>query len=52
VVDLFLRQICAFFIIELASRRVFHLALCSPPTDDWVAQQLREATPYGLIHAS
>ena len=48
VVDLFFRQIYAFFIIELGSRQVVHFAVSSHPTDDWVAQQLREATPYGL----
>jgi transposase InsO family protein len=48
VIDLFFRQIYAFFIIELASRRVVHFGVTSHPTDGWVAQQLREATPYGL----
>jgi transposase InsO family protein len=48
VIDLFFRQIYAFFIIELASRRVVHLGVTSHPTDAWVAQQLREAAPYGL----
>ena len=48
VIDLFFRQIYAFFIIELASRRVVHFGVTSHPTDAWVAQQLREATPYGL----
>jgi len=48
VIDLFFRQIYAFYIIELASRRVVHLGVSSHPTDAWVAQQLREATPYGL----
>jgi hypothetical protein len=47
VIDLFFRQISAFFIIELGSRRVVHLGVTSHPTDAWVAQQLREATPYG-----
>jgi len=48
VIDLFFRQIYAFFIIEPASRRVVHFGVTSHPTDAWVAQQLREATPYGL----
>ena len=48
VFDLFFRQIYAFFIIELASRRVVHLGVTSHPTDAWMARQLREATPYGL----
>jgi len=48
VIDLFFRQIYAFFIIELGSRRVVHCGVTSHPTDTWVAQQLREATPYSL----
>jgi transposase InsO family protein len=48
VIDLFFRQIYAFFIIELGSRRVVHCGVASRPTDAWVAQQLREATPFGL----
>jgi putative transposase len=45
--DLFLRSLFAFFIIELKSRRVIHVGVTGSPTDSWVAQQLREATPYG-----
>ena len=37
----------AFFVIELATRRVVHVGATRHPTDAWVAQQLREATPYG-----
>ena len=47
VIDLFFRQVYAFFIIELGSRRVVHFAVTAHPTNSWVAQQLREATPYG-----
>jgi putative transposase len=47
VIDLFFRQVYLFFIIELSSRRVVHFAVTAHPTDAWVAQQLREATPYG-----
>ncbi len=45
--DLLFRQIYAFFVVELASRRVVHVAVTRHPTDAWVAQQLREATPFG-----
>jgi transposase InsO family protein len=45
VTDLLFRQIYAYFIIELATRRVVHMAITRHPTDAWVAQQLREATP-------
>ena len=48
VIDLFFRQIYAFFIIDLGSRRVVHCGVTSHPTDAWVAPQLREATPFGL----
>jgi putative transposase len=47
VSDLFFRSLFAFFIIELKSRKVVHVGVTRSPTDPWVAQQLREATPYG-----
>jgi putative transposase len=47
VTDLFFRPLFAFFIIELKSRKVIHMNVTRSPTDLWVAQQLREATPYG-----
>jgi putative transposase len=47
VTDLFFRSLFAFFIIELKSRKVIHVAVTRHPTDAWVAQQLREATPFG-----
>jgi putative transposase len=47
VTDLFFRPLFAFFLIELKSRRVMHVNVTRSPTDLWVAQQLREATPYG-----
>jgi putative transposase len=47
VSDLFFRPLFAFFLIELKSRKVIHVGVTQSPTDSWVAQQLREATPYG-----
>jgi putative transposase len=47
VIDLLFRTVYVFFIIELGSRRVVHFGVTRQPTDAWVAQQLREATPYG-----
>jgi putative transposase len=47
VTDLFFRPLFAFFLIELKSRKVIHVGVARSPTDAWVAQQLREATPYG-----
>jgi putative transposase len=49
VTDLFFRPLYAFFIIEHKSRRVIHMGVTRPPADPWVAQQLREATPYGQV---
>jgi len=46
VVDLGFRPLFAFCIIELATRRVVHVGATRHPTDAWVAQQLREATPF------
>jgi putative transposase len=46
VTDVFFRPLFAFFIIELATRRVVHVGATRHPTDAWVAQQLRGATPF------
>src|SRR5260370_22339864 len=37
----------AFSLIELTLRKVIHVHVTRSPTDVWVAQQLRDATPYG-----
>jgi transposase InsO family protein len=55
VTDLFFRPLFAFFLTELKTRKDIHVGVTCAPTDAWVAQQLREATPYGhapkyLIH--
>jgi transposase InsO family protein len=47
VTDLFFRPLFAFFVVELKSRKVIHVGVTRSPTDAWVAQHLREATPYG-----
>jgi putative transposase len=41
------RALFAFVIVELGSRRVAHVEVTSHPTHAWVAQQVREATPFG-----
>jgi transposase InsO family protein len=46
VTDLLFRPLFAFFVVELASRRVIHAGVTRHPTDAWVAQQLREAAPF------
>ena len=48
VTDLLFRPLYAFFVLALGSRRVVHVGVTRHPTDAWVAQQLREATPFGL----
>jgi putative transposase len=55
ITDLCCRSLVAFVMVEHASRRVVHVGVTRHPTDAWVAQQLREATPFGtaprfLIH--
>jgi len=47
VIDLGFRALFAFFIVDLDSRRVVHVGVTRHPTDAWIAQQLREATPFG-----
>ncbi len=47
LIDLLFRPLFAFFLVEIGSRRVVHVGVTRHPTDAWVAQQLREATPYG-----
>ena len=47
VYALLFRPMFAFFIVELGSRRVVHVGVTRAPSDAWVAQQLREATPFG-----
>ena len=43
--DLFFRTLFVFVIIELDSRLLVRFGVTSNPTDAWVAQRLREATP-------
>jgi putative transposase len=46
VPDLLFRHLFCFFLVEVGSRHVVHVAVTRHPTDQWVAQQLREATPF------
>jgi putative transposase len=45
--DILFRQVYAFFIVHLGSRRVVYTAACRNPTQEWTAQQLRNATMDG-----
>ena len=47
VTDLLFRPLYAFVVVALGSRRVVHVGVTRHPTAAWVAQQLREATPFG-----
>ena len=44
--DAWFRPLFAFVIIRHGSREIVHVNVTRSPTDAWVAQQLREATPY------
>jgi putative transposase len=46
VVTLFFKTIHAFMIVHHDSRRVVHVGVTEHPTDEWIAQQLRDATPF------
>jgi putative transposase len=45
--DWMFRQWYIFVLMELKTRRIIHTGVTKYPTDGWVAQQLREATPWG-----
>ena len=45
--DLLFRPIYIFIVIAHQTREIMHTAVTRHPTDEWVAQQLREATPWG-----
>ena len=44
--DIWFRPIFAFFIVDVGSRKVVHLGVTRSPSATWVAQQLRNATPF------
>ena len=43
--DWLFRQWYVFAVMELKTRRIVHTGITAYPTDEWTAQQLREATP-------
>jgi len=47
VYDWLFRQWYIFVVLELKTRRIAHIGVTQFPTDEWTAQQLREATPWG-----
>jgi hypothetical protein len=40
--------IFAFFVVDLGSRQVVHVGVTREPSSTWVAQQMRNATPFGV----
>ncbi len=46
VTDWLFRQWYVFIIMELKTRKIIHTRVTKYPTDEWTAQQLREATPW------
>ena len=44
---LFFKPIYILVFMELQTRKIVHTAVTLSPTDDWTAQQLREATAWG-----
>ena len=45
--DILFRQVYAFFIVHMGSRKVVYAAACRNPTQEWTTQQLRNATMDG-----
>src|SRR3990172_8620846 len=47
VYDWLFRKWYIFVVLELKRHRIVHASVTQYPTDEWTAQQLREATPWG-----
>ena len=48
IFHLWFEPIFAFFLVDLGSRRVVHVAVTREPSSVWGAQQMRNATPFGV----
>ena len=46
--DVWFQPIFAFFILDINTMRIVHAGVTRHPTAQWTAQQLREATPFGI----
>jgi hypothetical protein len=46
--DVWFRPVFAFFMVDINTKQVVPVAVTRPPTAQWTAQQLREATPFGV----
>jgi putative transposase len=47
VKDWLFQQWYVYVVLELKTRRIIHAGITRYPSDEWTAQQLREATPWG-----
>lgn len=45
--DIWFRPLFAFFVIDVNTKQVVHVAVTRAPTQEWTAQQLRQLTPFG-----
>jgi putative transposase len=45
--DIWFRPAFAFSIVDVNAKRIVHVAVTRAPTQEWTAQQLRNATPFG-----
>ena len=45
--DCWFRPIFAFFVVDVNSKEVIHVAVTRSPSEIWTTQQLREITPFG-----
>jgi hypothetical protein len=41
----------AFFVIDMKTREVIHVGVTRSPTEQWMAQQLRNTKPFGIAGA-
>jgi putative transposase len=46
--DVWFRPVFAFLIVDINTKQVVHVGVTRHPTAQWTAQQLREATPFGV----
>jgi putative transposase len=47
VTDGLFGQLYAFFILQHSTRRIIHFGVTRHPSEQWVTQQLKEASPFG-----
>ena len=47
IYDIGFRPLFAFFVIDVNTKQVIHVAVTREPSERWTAQQLRQLTPFG-----